>query len=209
MNKVKLLSTIVIGTTLLASIVGCSDNGGNATNSANQKPRTITIKQDGEADTTIYSNLEQIEGNAGNIVEVKLANEPSAKKDILGGDGTVLDSYTVTKVEVIKVYKGKFKTGDIIEVGEPSYWQGDRYITNEGYKMMDESGRYLLLTRTSNKGYEAILGLDQGKFDLNIAEPQHDAAKRMTEAEFAKVDYVGDDADHFNSLKAEVLAKYD
>jgi hypothetical protein len=200
--------TAAIGAAVLVLLAGYTGEA-QTNRKANPPPRTITIAHVGEADMKIYGSIEQVEADATTIIEVTLIGEKPIKRYLSGADGTILDSYAVSKVQVAKVYKGPFKAGDIVEVAEPGYRQGDRYTTHEGYKAMDAGGRYLLFTHTSNKGVEAIVGLDQGKFDLNITKPQQqEQPGKMTEAQFAKADYVGDNVKHFNLLKAEVLAKY-
>ncbi|MBM7568954.1 hypothetical protein [Paenibacillus sacheonensis] len=200
--------TAAMGAAVLVLLAGYTGEASTSHRAA-PPPRTIAIVHDGEADMKIYGSIEQVEADATTIIEAKLIGEKPAKRYVTGADGTVLDSYAVSKVQVAKVYKGKFKAGDIVEVAEPGYRQGDRYTTHEGYKAMDAGGRYLLFTHTSNKGIEAIVGLDQGKFDLNITEPQRqEQPGKMTEAQFAAADYVGDNVKHFNLLKTEALAKY-
>lgn len=176
------------------------------TTMSDSKP--IQVVSAGEADTIIYEGIDEVEQDADIIVEVVVDGQSQVEDYVR--DGIVLETYGVTNVKVNKVHKGNVNEGDTLTVAEPGYFneQGN-YVSYEGYKLMDNNGRYLLFMRTGNSDKNILLGLYQGKFDLNIkTEQQNIKMNSISEEQFLKVDYVGDDADHFNKLKNEVLSKY-
>lgn len=176
--------------------------------SAGPRANSIKVISAGEADTIIYEGIDDLEQGAQIIVEATIVGEQSTENYVQNGE--VLETYGVANVEISKVYKGDVKVGDVIPVAEPGYFDDKgNYVSFEGYKVMEDDGRYLLFMTTSKSGNHVLLGLFQGKFDLNIKEEQQDLVQsKLSEDQFAKSDYVGEDAEQFNKLKAGAIAKF-
>ncbi|OWR30374.1 hypothetical protein CDO73_10640 [Saccharibacillus sp. O23] len=182
----------------------------NEETSVSQPTRdTVKIVSAGEADLKLFSSFSEVEYDAPVLVEVKrIGNRTQSTSK--GNDGTVIDAWQVTEVKVEQVHKGEIKPGSILKVAEPGYFDGNGdYVTYEGYKQMEDGHRYLLALRSGSKGQYIVAGLFQGKFDLDRAEAEIKTVPgEMDRKRFEEVDYVGENAEQFNKLKQEALAKY-
>lgn len=200
----------------LAAIAAC----GSAQQAANvneettvSQPARETVKivsfAAGMIDYDLLSSFSEVEHTAPVLIEVKrIGNRTQSSSK--GADGTVLATWQVTEVEVERVHKGEMKPGSILKVAEPGYFDenGD-YVTYEGYKEMEDGHRYLLALLPGSEGQYAVIGLFQGKFDLDRAEAEiKTVSGEMNRKRFEEVDYVGENAEQFNKLKQEALAKY-
>ncbi|TCP59377.1 hypothetical protein EV586_101593 [Tumebacillus sp. BK434] len=78
---------------------------------------------------------------------------------------------------------------------------------------MDENGVYCLFLRKVVKSdFYAIVGIYQGKFDLNLKEfKKHPKTNQGMKAALLdpRVEFMGSDLEHFQKLKDEVVAKYE
>lgn len=200
------LSTAILGITAVVGVLAASNNSPAAI--AKEESKYINVVSAGEADTIIYENIDELEKDAQIIVEAKIVGQQSTENYVQNGE--ILETYGVTNVEINKVYKGNVAVGDVITVAEPGYIdKKGNYVSFEGYKLMEDNGRYLLFMTTSKSGKHVLLGLFQGKFDLHIKEEQQNLSLgKLTEEQFLKADYVGEDAKQFNKIKAEAIAKY-
>lgn len=125
-----------------------------------------------------------------------------------GGPGITLSK---SSVEIEKVLKGDEQKKKTITVFEEGYIKKDYYVNTEGYKWMNENGKYLLflIPNRLNDTY-VIVGMHQGKYDLNLtnrAAPQEDSKKAFLDS---NVEYMGHahGLDAFYQLKEQAKAKY-
>ena len=201
------LGLVLLGVAAVAGGLAIQNN--SPADVVKEQSNVIKVVSAGEADTIIYEGIDEVEQSAQIIVEAKIVGQRSTENFVKNGE--VLETYGVTNVKVNKVYKGNVKAGDILTVAEPGYFDANnKYVSFEGYKIMEENGRYLLFMTPSKSGKQVLLGLYQGKFDLNIKSEQQDLSnKSLTEEQFIQADYVGEDAEHYNKLKAEAVAKYE
>lgn len=117
-----------------------------------------------------------------------------------------------TTVRIEKVLKGNAQAGQEITVFEEGLMpEDDLYVTANGYKWMNEDGRYLLFLRSNpvNDTY-LIVGIEQGKYDLNLKEraPEYENMKQAFLD--PQVEYMGRDFeyDDFYLLKEQAIRKY-
>ncbi|OWA34978.1 hypothetical protein B9G55_14670 [Saccharibacillus sp. O16] len=172
--------------------------------------KKVKMASVGEADVDIYSSFAEVERVAPVIVEVQRTEAERAKDTSTDADGVVLDTWEVTEVEVNQVFKGNIEPKSKIKVAEPGYYdENGTYISYEGYKLMENGDRYLLTLRPSTDDSYIVIGLFQGKFNLDKKSPdQKITSNEISKQEFQQADYVGENEEQFNKLKQEVLAKY-
>mgnify|MGYP003367138620 CR=1 FL=1 len=153
-----------------------------------------------------YENIEELENTADVIVKVKFTGDREIQN--FEQNGVIIDSAAKSIVKVNKVYKGNVQKNSTILVYEPGFLENDTYQNVEGYKNMNEKGNYILFLRENPDNTFVSLGVYQGKYDLNITKPVKKVKPSMTQEEFESLDFVGEEPDHFNKLKEEVLQKY-
>ncbi|MFD2168703.1 hypothetical protein [Tumebacillus lipolyticus] len=128
------------------------------------------------------------------------------------GKGDYISTISKSVVKIDKVIKGDKKKNSTIEVFEDCYLtDNQRYIATEGYKWMNEDGKYLLfLTPGTSDNTYVIVGIYEGKFDLtrkDRAKEHKDLKKAFLDPD---VEFLGEDfeLEHFYKLKGEALKKY-
>jgi|GEM_PF-849638 len=212
MNSSRTLSIIgaaaVIGALIFTQLDVTDRNKTIAQQISTEAEKTIEIVSAGDADMMIYSTLEQVEQDADLIVAAELVGERATKNMVL--NSMVIETYGLAKVKVNHVYKGEVQEGDELTIAEPGYFDGSgKYVSFEGYKLMEKDGRYILFLRTGTNNEQIVIGLYQGKFDLTLPKLEQEMTNaRMSVAEFDQKDYVGDSVWQFNRLKKQVLEKY-
>lgn len=107
-----------------------------------------------------------------------------------------------------KVHKGEVSKGEEIGVYEPAYISENGFHSIEGYNLMNKKGKYLLYLRTKKDGNYSVLGLYQGKYDLNETSTLNELKKFRSYEDVQDREYLGDEVEHFNKLKKENLKKY-
>ncbi|MED1949758.1 hypothetical protein EDM59_30725 [Brevibacillus nitrificans] len=154
-----------------------------------------------------YSDLETLEKDTPVIVQaIFTGDRTSVPMDLK--EGRLFRTESV--VEIKKVIKGELEKKDKIVVYEPGILRDDNtYVNIAGYNLMNEKGKYtLFLTPVKNKEGYAIIGLYQGKYDNTIAG-NGSKSKRISEKEdLIDVDLFGENEQHFNELKEQVMKKY-
>lgn len=167
----------------------------------------------GQANYPQYTTLADLEKDAEVILEVKFTGE---RENIeVKQSGFVIGTLSKSAVDVLKIHKGTLANKEKTTVYEEAYIKGDRYHHSEGYKLMNERGRYLLFLRTNNvDDAYVMLGAYQGKYDLNIEKEvpvQPDTQQGMKDA-YADphVEFMGDkhSTEKFMKVKKEVVKKY-
>ncbi|MED4581904.1 hypothetical protein P9578_03825 [Brevibacillus choshinensis] len=159
-----------------------------------------------DASYATFPDIKALENAADVIAEVKF----SGKRETKVWEFEEGDTYTnsITNVEVKKVHKGEVSKGDEIEVYEPAYINENGFYSIEGYNLMDKKGKYLLYLRTKKDGNYSVLGLYQGKYDLNETSTLKELKKFRSYEDVQDREYLGDEVEHFNQLKKENLKKY-
>ncbi|HEU4965443.1 MAG TPA: hypothetical protein VFV52_16585 [Bacilli bacterium] len=157
-----------------------------------------------------FDSLEELENDADLIALVTFTGE-RVRDDIKVTD-TKYIPLSKSTVKIEKLYKGDENVNDHIYVYEEAAVDKNTYVNTEGYKWMDESGRYLLfLHKLSNfEGYN-ILGIYQGKYNMNVEIPKQ--YPNTTEGNRKalldrQAEYLGNHPRHFRELKKMVMEKY-
>lgn len=204
------ISFILLGSTMACSTPTSEKSLSNQESVSHKKDNMIKISSAGMADVDFYSSFAEVEEKAPIIIEATRVGNPTQNTST-GDDGTVLDTWQVTEVEVNQVHKGDIEPNSVIKIAEPGYYdENGTYVSYEGYKLMENDNHYLLALRPNTENDEyIIIGLFQGKFNLD----QQNVEKKITSNEisqqqFDEADYVGENETQFNKLKQEVLAKY-
>ncbi|WP_409250591.1 hypothetical protein V1502_10440 [Bacillus sp. SCS-153A] len=163
------------------------------------------VVSSGSADYPIFDSLEELEADSDLIIKGQLHGDPQIKDEYQSG--VHIDSVRKSEVVIREVYKGQREEEEIITVYEPGFVQDNTLITIEGYVPMNSSGNYILFLRENPNGEYVVMGVDQGKYDLNIRK----GAKRYTHITFEELenaDYIGENPNRFNKLKDQVRKKY-
>ena len=106
------------------------------------------------------------------IVRAKYIGERALKEWIDIPTGQVVAKGSESKVNITKIVKGEINNNSsTISIYEPAYFVEDMFISIEGYNLVNEEGDYLLFLRPmSNEEAYAIVGMYQGKYNLNTPE---------------------------------------
>lgn len=157
-----------------------------------------------------HDSVEELEKES----ELVVVGQFTGKRETLemfDSQGIFVSNLTKSTVKVEKVLKGDVQIKKNISVFEDCYLANDRYIGTEGYKWMNEDGRYLLfLIPGSSKDSYVIVGIYEGKFDLNLSTrgTKHKNANdafRDPDVEFLKTNF---ELEEFYQLKEQALKKY-
>lgn len=164
----------------------------------------------GDAAFRTFSSIDELEEYSELVVLVEFTGDREyyQRNDEKGRPMVKLSKSTV---EVKKVLKGDVQKKDTITVFEDAYIADDRYITTEGYKWMNEDGKYILFLRSQpvNDTY-VINGIYQGKYDVNIKTKAKEYENKKDAFLDPQSEYMGHDfeLEEFNKLKDQALKKY-
>jgi len=198
-NKLIHNATLVLIAALLSfSLMGCGTNQGQG--AVKLASSHAIFKK--------YKNVDELEQNATLVVRAKFTG--NRKVHHWYEDGDIADTASKSEIRLNKVLKGDYKTGDILNIYEPGYFaKGDVYASIEGYNLMNEEGEYLLyLKPIKDDDAYMIVGMFQGKFDMNKKEKAKEHTGKITIKELKEMEYFGEYADHFNDLKEQVHEKH-
>lgn len=160
----------------------------------------------------MYDSVEDLEMETDAIVIATFHGERKTV-DVPIAHG-VSKPLTYSDVKVQKVLQGDVKEGNTLQIAEEAVVQKGRYISTEGYKWMDEEGKYMLfLKKMSASDRYRIVGAYQGKFNLNITQPKsfpHTQEGLNKAIQDTQVEYMGDEhnTEHFLNLKEDAIKKY-
>lgn len=198
MSKRKLYSVIGLSVCALTALIL---NIGNTEKIVAQSVPEVQVIQSA-AKYKIYSNPDQLSNDSKLIVRAKYSGQRETK-DFKSTTGTIIDTVSLTKINIQEVFKGDLKKGDSIKVYEPGYYDNQgTYYNTEGYNIMSETGDYILFLKpTQVDDSYVIIGGYQGKFDTNLADEGKQKALKDK-------DFVGYEVDKFVDLKKQVLLRY-
>jgi hypothetical protein len=213
----KLLLSTIMGSVLLAACNSEQD----ISNEKNEKADDITIEQStSPTETTVNQNTKIISHHADFIIYEELAElEKSADLIVLAKftgqrelneykteEGHTFLKNSISTVKILKSFKGDIDVDSTIQTFEPGFFQKENeYVTVEGYNLMNEDGEYILFLKKNLEGpVHTIVGMYQGKYDVSKSN-QVNARVNQTDI---KSEYLGENVEHFNKLKQEVLTKY-
>lgn len=185
------------------SAAGSPESSQNIANPKSEEIAKVPYKiASYQAEMRIYENLDEIEASADLIVRATFTGERTTE-EYKDDAGNIYNNESISTLEIKEVFKGDYSE-KTVKIYEPGYLEGETYSTIEGYNWVDRDGDYILFLRKSKNGLYTPAGMYQGKYDL--AKPS------KVNNEINKTDinseYLGDNVDHFNKLKQEVLAKY-
>lgn len=178
------------------------------------------MKEDTSADVEIttssamfekFHTIDELENDSELVVVANFTGERELyhREEPHGGPGITLSK---SNVGIEKVLKGDAKEEETISVFEEGYIKNDYYVNTANYKWMNKDGRYLLfLEWNTRKDTYIIVGIYQGKYDLNLTKEiaQHKSTKKAfldSEVEFLGRDH---ELEHFYKLKEQAIKKYD
>lgn len=150
-----------------------------------------------------YKSVDELENDSSIIVKAKYTGERN-KKDFKE-NGITIDSVSETTIEVLEVIKGELNAynNNMIKIYEPGYFNDENiYVSTEGYNLLNSAGDYILFLK-DNKVTDSyvVVGGYQGKYDTNIGIGEN-------KKQLIGKDYIGEELEHFNNLKKEVVSKY-
>jgi len=216
----KLLLSTIIGSVLL-SIVACNSEKNISNEKSNEETDDITIEQSTSptdttvnkttkiishyADFIIYEELAELEKSADLIVLAKFTGEREVNEHKTKEGHTFLQN-SISTVKILKPFKGDIDIESTIQTFEPGFFQKeDEYVTVEGYNLMNEDGEYILFLKKNIEGpVHTIVGMYQGKYDVSNPNP---VEAKVNQTDITS-EYLGENVEHFNKLKQEVMTKY-
>ncbi|MWC29633.1 hypothetical protein [Paenibacillus sp. MMS18-CY102] len=157
-----------------------------------------------------FDNLTKLEAYSDYIV-IGQATGEQEMHEVKTDEGVVVDQLGQASFQIDRVIKGDLPNNATITVYEDGYLNNEKYVTLEGYVKMKSQAQILLFLRKAGDHAFAINGSYQGKY--NIDKKSFEQAfpanvNAITEEELEQYDYIGDNVEHFNKLKAEALNKY-
>lgn len=162
----------------------------------------------GEAKILNFDNISNLEQYSDYIVIGHVMGEQTIY-NVKTDKGIVVDQLGQTPFYIDRVIKGDLSNSTTITVSEDGYIKGKNYNTLEGYVKMKKNAQFLLFLRKTGDNTYAINGSYQGKYNINNKEKaQAFTSNTITDEQLAQYDYIGEDTEHYNKLKDEVLSKY-
>lgn len=201
--KKTLFTVSAIALILGSSLYFSTSTSIKAASETNSIEKDVSIR---DASYASFTDIKALENAADIIAEVKFSGKRETK--VWGYEEGDTYTNTLTSVEVKKVHKGEVSKGEEIGVYEPAYISENGFYSIEGYNLMNKKGKYLLYLRTKKDGNYSVLGLYQGKYDLNETSTLKELKKFRSYEDVQDREYLGDEVEHFNKLKKENLKKY-
>jgi hypothetical protein len=210
----KLFLSVFVGAVVLTA-TACGMDKEVALDSPQQvlEAGSVAMKEPAEQDIKInssnaekypkYKSVQELEASSDLIVLASFTGE--RKVNVYKG-AQVETTYTnsISSIEIQKVFKGDIPEKTKVQTYEPGYIEKHTYNNVAGYNLVNNTGKYVLFLRKNDNNIYTIVGMYQGKFDLNAPEQMlNNGVKTMSNSE-----YLGENVEHFNKLKQEVFAKY-
>lgn len=129
------------------------------------KPRQESIVHI-NMDYPAYSTLDEAVGAANLIVEGKSLGKEYKMLDIGSGESSSMP-YTVYDIEVVKVYKGDIKEGDVIEVKIlGGKFKDVEYVLASPSPILNDDGEYVLFLSTYEDSPASLINPIDSVFEL-------------------------------------------
>lgn len=161
-----------------------------------------------EAKLIYYKDFNLLDSDT-EIVAIGHVVNDNGLYDVKTDEGVVVDQLSQTSVKIDEVLKGEIPTDNPVTVMESAVIKDDVFVTLEGYVKMNDEDQYLLFLRKTGDNTYAINGTFQGKFNIEQTSPEVPfQGSTINEDQLDKVEYIGDQLEHFNTLKEEALSKY-
>ncbi|MBD3919349.1 hypothetical protein H8B09_11335 [Paenibacillus sp. PR3] len=211
----KRFAALILCVVLPLTISACSTSKPNAlsTNSSGTMNTVANYQEKNElkivnnhAIHKNYKDLTELEEKADIIIKGRFTGERNTNV-IRGSHGEVDYTNSISTINVSESFTGDVAKDTQIRIYEPGYVSNNTYFNVEGYNLLNENGEYILFLRSSNNGIYSIVGMYQGKFDLKTPN-------KITNTKISQLngvilnEYLGDNVEHYNSLKKQVVAKY-
>ena len=207
MKKKKLILGFVLlfsAITLLISLPTFSKTNDN-TDYLNTKVANL------EADYDLVGDIDNLDENSTLIVKVKYTGNRTLKEWKDEATNTVTATGSKSEVQIVDVLKGTLPKSQSkkITVYEPAYFEDGNFISVEGYNLMNDGNKYLLYLKPmiDDDSY-VIVGMYQGKYDLDSPDSVKNTKNIKTYNDIKNVEYFGDNIEGFNKLKKQVKEKY-
>ena len=128
-----------------------------------------------EANYMKYDLLSQLEESSDAIIIGKALKDFDDREHKLSffDDGTLEDFYTLTDIEVSKVFKSNFNDiseNQKIEIVEPVSLKGNDIITYSGYRPLKEKEEYIIFLAKNSYGQYSIINMQEGVFSYNVSQ---------------------------------------
>ena len=150
-------------------------------NMANHKQYQDANELFAKADLVVIGSTDQ------NLKESKLIANTTP-------NGLPGEKYSLTDFNISKVIKGDYKSNNVKVLQDASYIDG-KYFVLEGYTPFSEKKKYILfLLKTLDSDNYAIMGLNQGKFNVDGQDSKEEKQIQRNE--------------HYSKLKKEVFEKF-
>jgi len=149
------------------------------------------------ADYPQYHNVGQLDSRADLIIEGIFSGDRRVQH-WYGADDQLIFSASLSTVSVAKRIKGSSE--DNIQIIEPAYLDKDTLYTVEGYNLMSTKSKYLLFLKQNPDGTYMLLGMYQGKYNLDDITAESEDEKYFTNH--------SDQKEHYKKLKEQISRGY-
>lgn len=155
-----------------------------------------------------YENIDSL-ADQSDIIVTGHAVDKQNVYEIKTDSGEVIDTMGKTPFKIDKVVKGDIGNGSLITVMEHGRIDNGVYENIEGYVKMNDVDPYLLFLRKTGEDTYTVRGVYQGKFNIQEQQAaQQFTANTITSSELENLDYIGEDTEHFNTLKTEAINEF-
>lgn len=149
------------------------------------------------ADYPQYHNIGQLDSMADLIIEGIFSGERRVQH-WYGSDDQLIFSASLSTVSTVKTIKGNSENN--IKIIEPAYLEKETLYTIEGYNLMSNKSKYLLFLKQNPDGTYMLLGMYQGKYNLDNLKTESGDEKYFTNDSGQR--------DHYAKLKEQISRVY-
>ena len=158
----------------------------------------------------LIEDINTLEDRSTLIIKGSFTGNRSQKNWGENSSGEVIARGSKSEIKVDETYKGAIENNaSTISIYEPAYFENSTFVSIAGYNLLSEKEDYLLFLRPAkNDDSYVIVGMYQGKYNLNSSDAMKSVDSIKTYADVKDTEYFGENVDDYNKLKSQVLEKY-
>lgn len=158
----------------------------------------------------LIEDINTLEDRSTLIIKGSFTGNRSQKNWGENSSGEVIARGSKSEIKVDEIYKGAIENNaSTISIYEPAYFENSTFVSIAGYNLLSEKEDYLLFLRPAkNDDSYVIVGMYQGKYNLNSSDAMKSVDSIKTYADVKDTEYFGENVDDYNKLKSQVLEKY-
>lgn len=158
----------------------------------------------------LIEDINTLEERSTLIIQASFTGNRSQKNWEEISTGEVIARGSKSEIKVDEIYKGAIENNaSTISIYEPAYFENSTFVSIEGYNLLSEKEDYFLFLRPAkNDDSYVIVGMYQGKYNLNSSDAMKSVDSIKTYADVKDTEYFGENVDDYNKLRSQVLEKY-